>query len=89
MKKIFYFLMGVVASLMIVVACPVNADASNWQFFDMTYQFDSVQIAMPDGDTVKGKVESWKDYENRDVVQVKVGGKTYLTHYSNVVLIDE
>lgn len=89
MKKIMTFLMGFVAALIIATTCTVTADATNWQFFDTTYNFDSVQIAMPDGEVVKGRVESWKDYENSDTVQVKVGGKTYLTHYSNVILIDE
>lgn len=89
MKKFMHFLMGLVIGLVISITCTVEADASNWQFFDMTYQFDTAQIAMPDGSSVMGKVDSWKDYENSDVVQVKIAGKTYLTHYSNVVLIDE
>lgn len=89
MKKILCFMMGFVAALTITTACTVKVDASNWQFFDTTYSFDTAQVAMPDGTSIVGRVDSWKDYENSDVVQVKIAGKTYLTHYSNVVLIDE
>lgn len=89
MKKIASFLLGFAAALAITTACTMKVDASNFQIFDFTYKFDIAQIAMPDGDVVIGKVESWADYENSDVVQVKIGGKTYLTHYTNVVLIDE
>lgn len=89
MRKVAYFLLGVVASLIIMTACTVNAEASNWQIFDFTYKFDSAQIAMPDGTVVIGDIDVWTDFENSDVVQVKIGGKTYLTHYSNVVLIAE
>lgn len=56
--------------------------------FDTTYRFKQAVISMPDGSVVKGKVDSWTDYES-DAVQVKIGGKTYLTHYENVVLISE
>ena len=36
---------------------------------------------------VKGYVTQWRDYDNSDTVQVLVGGKYYLTHYTNVVLV--
>lgn len=63
----------------------------NRAIFDMTYKFDRAVIMLPNepGGYVCGNVESWQDYENSDVVQVKVDGKVYLTHYSNVVLIDD
>lgn len=89
MKKIISFVLMIAIALSLVMTCGVEVNATNWQFFDTTYQFDRVQIAMPDGSVVDGKVQSWKDFEASDVVQVKVNGKTYLTHYANVVLIDE
>ena len=75
---------------MFLIGVTVTAYAwGNRSWFDTTYSFDRVQIAMPDGSVVEGKVQSWQDYENSDVVQVKVDGKVYLTHYMNVVLISE
>lgn len=79
--------------VLIVIVCllstTVTAHAWNQSWFDVTYHFDRVQIAMPDGSVVEGEVQSWQDYENSDVVQVKVDNKIYLTHYMNVVLISE
>ena len=77
--------------ILIAIMCLFGATACAWNqsWFDTTYHFDRVQIAMPDGSVVEGNVQSWQDYENSDVVQVKVDGKVYLTHYMNVVLISE
>lgn len=41
---------------------------------------------MPDGSTIKGKCDSWRDYEDGDQIQVTIDGITYLTHATNVVL---
>ena len=49
-------------------------------FTDCVIMLDGKEIA-------RGSVTQWRDYENSDVVQVLMGGKFYLTHYSNVVLI--
>jgi hypothetical protein len=61
----------------------------NQSWWDTTYSFEYVQIAMPDGSCIEGKCQSWQDYENSDVIQVKVNDKVYLTHYTNVVLVSE
>lgn len=82
MKKIFCLALCIVMMLSLV-AC------GNSQFIDTTYTFEYAQVAMPDGSFVEGRVESWKDYEASDMMQVKIGGKTYLTHSTNVVLVSE
>lgn len=64
------------------------AGCGNRQVFDTTFTFDKAIIELPNGEVVSGEVQSWKDYEG-DQLQVKVGGKTYLVHSSNVVLISE
>lgn len=89
MKKIICFLMGVAAAITITTTCTVKAEAMNRQWWDTTYNYDTAYIGLPDGSMIQGKVDSWIDYENSDTVQIKIGGKTYLTHYSNVVLVDE
>lgn len=82
MKKIFCLALCIVMMLSLV-AC------GNAQLIDTTYTFEYAQVAMPDGSFVEGRVESWKDYEASDMMQVKIGGKTYLTHSTNVVLVSE
>lgn len=59
----------------------------NKQIVDLTYSYDYAIILMPDGTVVKGKVQSWTDFEDGDQIQVKIDGKVYLTHSMNVVLI--
>ena len=49
--------------------------------------FNYAYVRLDGEEIVKGFVTQWRDYDNSDVVQVLVGGKYYLTHYSNVVLI--
>lgn len=81
-------------ALVVIMLFAFVGTATAWgnrAIFDMTYKFDRAVIMLPNepGGYICGNVESWQDYENGDVVQVKVDGKVYLTHYSNVVLIDD
>ena len=88
-KKI---IIGIVIVLVVAIAGGViywEATHGNRQLVDMKNRFDRVIIRLPNDEIVEGKVSSWIDYNDSDVVQVTVGGKTYLTHYSNVVLIDD
>ena len=56
---------------------------------DTKNRFDRAIISLPNGEVVDGKLTSWLDYADSDVVQITVDGKTYLTHYANVCLINE
>ena len=42
-----------------------------------------------EGSVISGKIESWKDYDDGDQIQVKIDGTTYLVHSVNIVLIKE
>lgn len=59
---------------------------ANRQWIDWTFQFNYAEVRMPDGSTIKGKCDSWRDYEDGDQIQVTIDGITYLTHATNVVL---
>jgi ribosomal protein S1 len=61
----------------------------NKQIVDLTYSFDRAIISMPNGNIVEGEVQGWTDYEDGDQIQVKIDGKTYLVHSSQIVLIAE
>ena len=61
----------------------------NRRLIDTKNRFDRAIIQLPNGETVEGKVSSWLDYSDSDVVQITVNGKTYLTHYANVCLIGD
>lgn len=61
----------------------------NRRLIDTKYRFDRAIIALPNGQVIDGKISSWLDYNDSDVVQITIDGKTYLTHYTNVCMIDE
>jgi hypothetical protein len=82
MKKI------VIASIIFVVITLILSGC-NKQIIDWNYKFDRAMILLPDGSVVSGKCDSWRDYEDGDQLQVRIDGKTYLTHATNVVLIDD
>lgn len=73
----------------ILISC---TGCHNKQFFDMTYHYDRAIIYLPNGEIVEGRVSSWTswtDFEDGGAVQIKIDGKTYLTHICNVCLIDD
>ena len=61
----------------------------NRQIWDLTYSYEYALLSLPGGELVKGKVDSWRDFDDGDQIQVKIDGVTYLTHFANVVLISE
>lgn len=62
---------------------------SNMALVDTTWSFEEAIIFLPDGEKIEGKVTSWTDYDGSDMIQVTIGGKTYLTHSSNVIMISK
>ena len=61
----------------------------NRQLVDWKNRFNYAIIRLPNGEVAEGKVTSWLDYDDSDVVQITMNGKTYLTHYTNVCLINQ
>lgn len=61
----------------------------NKQMVDLTYSYEYAVLSLPNGEVVEGKVSSWTDFEDGDQIQVRIAGKTYLVHSSNIVLISE
>lgn len=77
------------AALIVGGAALVLLTGCNKQLVDTTYSYDTAVISLPDGTTVRGQVESWKDYGDGDQIQVKVDGDMYLVHSANIALIKE
>ena len=83
MKKKLLLVMAITIGVCILIT------GCNRQIVDTTLTFDKAIISLPNGEIVEGKVTSWKDYADGDQIQVKINGKTYLVHSSNVALINE
>lgn len=84
MKKKLTF---VAMAVMIAVAGMLAG--CNRQIIDVTYSYEKAIISLPNGEIIEGKVQSWKDYEDGDQIQVKINGKQYLVHSEDIVLISE
>ena len=84
MKKLIALLLTIILLLSVALLAGCNK-----QMVDLTYSYEYAIIGLPNGEVVEGKVSSWTDFEDGDQIQVKIAGKTYLVHSSNVVLISE
>lgn len=91
-KSYHLVMMAMAASLIsILLVCFFVGEAMAWtnvQLFDTTWSFERAIISLPESGGhkyfyVEGAVESWKDFEDSDMVQVRIDGVTYLTHSSN------
>jgi len=79
-KLIFGLLLGAV---MLMAGC------GNQQILDTTWSFNRAIIIHGD-ESYEVEVQSWRDFENSDMIQIRTTeGKTYLSHSSNIILIQE
>lgn len=79
----------VVVVLLMLCCVLIFGGCGNRQIVDVTFSFERAIIELPNGEVIEGKVSSWKDYEDGDQIQVKIDGKIYLVHSSDIVLISE
>ena len=73
----------------ILVSC---TGCYNKQPIDTTHDYDRAIVYLPNGEIVEGRVSSWTSWTSfgdGGAVQIKIDGKTYLTHICNVCLIDD
>lgn len=80
MKKII----SIIICLVLVLSL---TSCGNKNLLDLTYTFNHAILSLPDGSIVEGQVQSWRDYEDDDQIQVKINDIVYLVHSSNVVLM--
>lgn len=82
MKRKFFVVAASIIMIFSMTGC-------NKQFVDITYSYNYAIIGLPNGEVIEGKVQSWTDFEDGDQIQVKIDGKQYLVHSSNIALISE
>ena len=76
----------VLVSMLILVLALTGC---NKQMVDLTYSYERAILSLPNGEVIEGKVSSWTDFEDGDQIQVRIDGKTYLVHSSNIVVISD
>lgn len=79
----------IMLAVLLVAMCFGLCACGNYDAWDTVYTYDKAIISLADGSVVTGRVQNWRDYEDGDQIQVKVDGKTYLVHSTNVTLIAE
>ena len=77
------------AAIVSGIILAISLSGCNKQVVDLTYKYDRAIISLPNGEIIDGKVESWMDFEDGDQIQVKIDGKMYLVHSSQIALINE
>lgn len=75
--------------LIAICASMVLATGCNRQIIDTTFNYNKAIVELPGEEVISGEVDSWKDYQDGDQIQVKIKGVTYLVHSSKVTLIQE
>lgn len=81
MKKII----AIILTLVLIFA--LTGCGYNKQIVDVNYKFNYAYISLPEG-SVEGPVTSWNDWDDSDMIQVKIDDVVYYTHSSNVVLVN-
>jgi hypothetical protein len=77
----------VLLTLMVAALISMIFTGCNKQIIDTSYTFDKA-ILYVGGEWITINVDSWKDYEDGDQIQVKdTDGNTYLVHSTNITLI--
>ncbi len=80
---------AMLAAFVLILSIALFTAGCNKQLVDLTYSYERAIIYLPNGEIVEGRVSSWTDFEDGDQLQIKIEGKTYLVHSSNVVLISD
>lgn len=81
MKKIIAFV------ALAIVLSGVLTGCGNKDMWDTVRTFDEAILRLADDTIVRGKVQSWTDYEDGDQIQVKIDGVTYLVHSTDCTLM--
>ena len=85
MKKIIIITL-IIALCLTLTACQIGNRKIG---FDTTQTFHWAIVKLGNGELIEGSVDSWRDFDSSDTVQVTINGITYLTHYTNVILTTE
>ena len=78
----------IIAILCVTVMTFGLTGCGNKKVFDLQYSFNYAIIQLPNGEIIEGKVDSWKDYEGKQL-QIEIDGIVYLTSSYNCTLIDK
>lgn len=73
--------------VLILIVTTLLTGCGNYQVVDFQYSFNYAVLKLQNGEVIEGKVESWRDYEDGEQLQVKINGVLYLTNSYNCTLM--
>ena len=65
----------VIVALAVMIATAGLLSGCNKQMLDLTYSYERAILSLPNGEIVEGKVQSWKDFDDGDQIQVKISAR--------------
>ncbi len=80
-------LIVVICFILLVIGFIVIFTGCNMDVIDTVYSYDYAYIRLPNGEIIEGVVETWRDYEDGEQLQVTIDGVTYLTNSYNCTLV--
>lgn len=85
MKKRIALIIAFILVAALLAAC--DTTDGGYQYVDTVWKFDKAIIALPNGEIISGNVETWRDFEDGDQLQIQIDGTCYLVHSTNCVLM--
>ena len=79
--------MKVLGLVLSVCIAAMMTGCGNMDLVDTVFTYNRAIIQLPDGSTISGPLESWRDYEDGDQLQLTIDGTTYLVHSADAILI--
>ena len=77
--------------IILCAGCLILAlSACNKQIIDFDCHFNYAYVRLPNGEMVEGRIKSWKDWNDSDMLQVTFyDDSIYYSHSTNIVLVSK
>jgi hypothetical protein len=79
---------GLICVILVIVSLGIGilfTFIGNRTIIDTKFYYDYAIVQLADGSVIKGKVDSWRDYEGEQI-QITINGETWLVHSANLSL---
>lgn len=89
MKRVISLVLTIILAATILITCAGCSNAGfNRQLIDLNYRYNYAIISLMNGELIEGPIQSWRDYDDSDMIQVTfTDGNIYYSHGSNILLV--
>lgn len=87
-EGLFVFIACFLFIILGAIGFSIKHISGNKQIIDLSHDFDTAVVRMPDGTSQTLKIKSWKDFEDGDQLQIKLqNDEVWLLHSVNCILM--